>query len=392
VTDKPPPPPPDPKLPELAALLGDDAEALLEAAIEAPVRGARATQVRYDPGRAVTVTYSATIEGRENPLTVAAYAGRDLPSNTAIVGDGTSRIAIWRFPDDPRLPGLPHAVRPELLAGLLAEVGVKDPIWRVHTRSYRARRRAVVEVVTERHRLFLKVARPSRVAALQATHTDVAGQVRVPRSLGYSPEFGIAVLEAIPGSTLRHSLGSGDATLPSAAELVDLLNRLPVLPTERPGLIERAPTHQRFLSTILPGESERLAGLVKAIGQAPSETLVAAHNDLHAAQVIVSNGRISGLVDIDTVGLGHRADDFAMLLGHLHTLAVAGPSAGAFAGYGARLLPEFAREVGKSSLRLRTAAAVMAFATAPFRIQQPDWPSATSARLAAAQQWIDDVG
>lgn len=385
-------PPADPELPELGVLLGDDAGALLEAAVQEPVAQTRLRQVRYDPGRSVTATYSAVLDGVSQGVTLCAHAGRDLPANAAIVEDGASRVAVWRFPHDPKLPGLPHAVQPDLLKSLLAEVGADYPIQLIKTRSYRPRRRAVIEVVTERHRLFVKVVRPSRVAALQAAHITVAGELRVPRSLGWSRELGIAILETVPGSTMRRAIEAGDATLPAPAELSDFLSRMPTLPHERPGLIERLDVHSRFLATILPREAERLTEMVEAIGQAPSERLVAAHNDLHSAQVIVSEGRINGLIDIDTVGMGRRADDYAMLLGHLFTLALVSGRGQAFAAYGSQLLSAFEGDVDRVSIRLRTAAAVISFATGPFRAQQPDWPSSTAKRLTAAEQWLENTG
>lgn len=389
MTPKPPVPPLDKELPELEVLLGDDATEILEAASKEPITKARATQVRYDPGRSITASYSVALEGVDAPATFCAYAGRTLPSNAAIVGDGKSRIAVWRFPNDPRLPGLAHAVRADRLKILLAEVGANAPIRRIQTRSYRPRRRAVIEVVTERHRLFVKVVRPSKVEALQEAHTAVASELRVPRSLGWSPELGIAVLEAIPGSTLRHAIESTDATLPGPWELRELLDRLPTLPREKPGLLERLDVHHRFLATILPEEADRLAQIVQKIGTAPSEPLIAAHNDFHSSQVLVSKGTISGLIDIDTVGMGTRADDYAMMLGHLFTIAHVSEHKSEFAGFGKKLLTAFEKDVDRSSLRLRIAASVTSFATAPFRTQQFDWPLATSKRIAAAEEWLE---
>jgi len=388
VTARTPLPPPDQKLPELAALLGDEARVVLETALGIQLARVRATHVRYEPGRSVTATFKGTTAEAASPVTLAAHAGKGLPTGTAIVGDGDSRIAVWQFPNDPRLPGLPHAIRPELLGNLLSEVGADHRITRIRTRSYRARRRAVIEVTTERHRLFVKVVRPSKIRKLQAAHTTVADHVRVPRSLGYSEELGVAVLEAIPGITVREAIEAGEESLPSGAELTSLLDRIPPLPERRPSLTERLAVHQRFLSTILPEAAPQLARIVEAVEPTPAEPAVAAHNDFHSAQVMVSGGRVSGLVDIDTIGHGSRVDDYAMWLGHLHTLALGGGVQG-YATYGARVLAEFESLIGSRQLRPRIAAAVTAFATAPFRSQQPDWPAATIHRLGAAEEWID---
>ncbi|WP_341854822.1 hypothetical protein [Brachybacterium sp. GPGPB12] len=45
------------------------------------------------------------------------------------------------------------------------------------------------------------------------------------------------------------------------------------------------------------------------------------HGDFYEAQVFVQDGRVVGLLDIDTVGPGRRADDLACLLAHLSVLA-----------------------------------------------------------------------
>src|SRR5699024_10283018 len=45
------------------------------------------------------------------------------------------------------------------------------------------------------------------------------------------------------------------------------------------------------------------------------------HGDFYEAQVFVEDGRVVGLLDIDTVGPGRRADDLACLLAHLSVLA-----------------------------------------------------------------------
>ena len=388
MTTRTPLPPPDQTLPELGVLLGADAPVVLETALGIQLESVRATHVRYEPGRSVTATFKGITAGAASPVTLAAHAGKGLPTGTAIVGDGDSRIAVWQFPDDPRLPGLPHAIRPELLRNLLSEVGADHRITRVRTRSYRARRRAVIEVTTERHRLFVKVVRPSKIRELQAAHTMVADHVRVPRSLGYSEELGIAVLETIPGITVREAIEAGEESLPSGTELTSLLDRIPLLPERRPSLSERLAVHQRFLSTILPEAAPQLARIAEAVEPAQPEPVVAAHNDFHSAQVMVSFGRVSGLVDIDTIGQGSRVDDYAMWLGHLHTLSL-GAGGQAYAAYGARVLTEFESSMGSQQLRPRIAAAVTAFATAPFRSQQPNWPAATIRHLGAAEEWIN---
>jgi len=322
------------------------------------------------------------------PVSMAAYTGPSRIEGGAVVESGSARISVWGFPDDPALPGLPHSFRQPLVGQLLGEVGVLDTVRTIRTTSYRPRRRAVVEVQTAGHRLFIKVVKPNQVQALQDAHKVVAEHTRVPHSLGFSPELGIAVLEPIAGTTLRNAIEIGETHLPGPEHMRALLDTLPRMPTPRPGLVDRFRAHSRFLEAVIPDEAARLERLGVAMEPEAAESLVPAHNDFHSSQLMVADGAITGLIDIDTVGLGFRADDYAMLLAHLHSLALTSRNGSRFAEYGKTLLPEFEREVGRDRLRQRVAAAMVGFATGPFRSQRPDWPTATSSRLAAAEDWL----
>lgn len=377
----------DPALPAVGALLGAEAPAILEAGIGSPLSEVRPTQVRYDPGRSVTVSYAAhDADGRL--ATICAYAGRQKPDGAAIVSDGANEVAVWRYPHDPMLPGLRHAVEPRLLAGLLEEVGAGGVIRMIRTRTYRPRRRAVVEVMTDDHRLFIKVVRPHKVSHLHTLHAEAARHLRVPRNLGWSPDLGVAILEALPGTSVRHAVEDGRPRLPAPAVVTALLDRIPPIGDPRPGLLERLDTHRRLLAAIVPEVEDDIDEMIEHIRSAAPQPVVAAHNDFHAAQVMMADGEVTGLVDIDTLGPGTRADDYAMMLGHLYTLALGSSRPRAVAAYGARLLGSFETAVGANELRLRIAAAVIAFSSAPFRAQQPNWPERVHRRLDAAREWI----
>ena len=41
------------------------------------------------------------------------------------------------------------------------------------------------------------------------------------------------------------------------------------------------------------------------------------HGDFHEGQLFVSKGLITGMLDIDTMGPGRRADDLACMIAHL---------------------------------------------------------------------------
>ena len=61
-----------------------------------------------------------------------------------------------------------------------------------------------------------------------------------------------------------------------------------------------------------------LAALEQRMDMRPHDVV---HGDFYEAQVFVENGKVVGLLDIDTVGPGRRSDDLACLLAHLSVLA-----------------------------------------------------------------------
>jgi hypothetical protein len=80
---------------------------------------------------------------------LAAYTGTP-PEGTLTVGDGKDRIAVWRFPHDPYLPGLATAFDPAAVARLLRGYRLGDQQVRLTVRAYRPRRRAVIEASSQR--------------------------------------------------------------------------------------------------------------------------------------------------------------------------------------------------------------------------------------------------
>ena len=387
-------------------LTGPDAGDILRAAL-APAGGDllswHPVQVDYRPGRASSAGYRARVRWPDGPVSderFAAYTGTP-PEGTLTVGDGQDRIAVWRFPHDPYLPGLATAYDPAAVARLLRGYRLGDQRVRLVVRAYRPRRRAVIEAIGARGRLFLKVVRPSRVVALHRRHrlcTDAG--VPVPPSLGYTDD-GLLVLQALPGITLRTALqGRATAAAPSAAALLSILDRLPGELTEAPrrqSWSERAGHYAAVVAGVLPAEADRARQLWAELGAPPgtgggTAPPVPVHGDFYENQLQVAGGRITGLLDIDTAGPGERLDDLACLLGHLSVLAQIQPArASAINRLGARCLTAFDSTVDPAELRYRTAAVVLSLATGPHRVQEPGWPDATRRRLELAERWLDSA-
>jgi len=390
--------PADPAVPT-DTLLGSGSTELLAAAVAAgggELRGRpMARQTTYEPGRSLTVRYDATIawpDGRVASEMLVAESSRHLPAGALVLDDGTARIAVWRVPADPRLTGLAAALDPDRLRHLFADLGAPVVQATPRLRAYRPGRRAVVEVIAPGARMFLKVVRPERAEALHRRHQLVSAAAPVPRSLGWAPELGIVALQAVGGQTVRRALETGRPA-PSAGTLLALLDDLPD-PAELAGPRREAST-ARFAALIVavaPELGDRVGALAARLAEAETaledEALVPVHGDLHEAQILTDGGRVTGLLDVDTFGVGHRVDDLATMIGHLSTLALVSPRRKAIERYGASLLDAFDRTVDPVLLRHSIAAVVLGMASGPFRVLEAGWRQATARRVLLAERWL----
>lgn len=356
-------------------------------------------QVRLVPGRSSMVQYASSIryrDGAAKPVTFVASIGRRIPEGTAIVTAGNREVAVWRVPHDPFLPGLAAVSDAESATRILAQLGGGHSVVGLRRRSYRPSRRAVIEITTEAHRVFAKVVPPGKVRRLQQLHTAIARHAPIPRSLGWSEASGIAMLQALPGRPLRRAIEDGAAQLPDPSGLITLLETLESADSgdrKREGVVEGAVRHARLLNAVVPDLGPRIDTLAGAISRHSSPTpLVPVHGDFHSSQIMVRDGMATGLIDIDTAGLGERADDLANLLAHIAVIGEANAAIRARAvGYGAELTKRFDSLVDPQQLRLRVSAAILGYATGPFRVQEPNWRDGIERRVNLAEQWMESA-
>ncbi|TDD16266.1 aminoglycoside phosphotransferase family protein [Kribbella turkmenica] len=384
----------------LQLLTGREAGELLSAAVEASggrLLDWRPAHVEHRPGRA-TVSFRTTVQWHGSSVvhteTLCATAGEPLPPDVVVVGDGESRVGIWRMPHDPMLPGLPPALDRAAVSGLLGRCGLGGGPVRVRLRAYRPRRRAVVEAIGRTGRLFIKVVRPDQVRALHERHKLLtAAGVPVPRSLGWSAD-GLVVLTAVPGRTLRSAVRDSDGPYVDPGALTALLDRLPAELLDGPvrqSWLDKTGHYAGLIGDSAP-ELRRWAGdLARSIvTEGSNGPVVPVHGDFYEAQLLVdARHNVTGLLDVDTAGPGDRYDDLACLIGHLSVLAQIFPDRdAAIGGLGERCLAEFERTVDPRQLRLRVASVVMSLATGPHRVQEPGWRAATRDRLVLVERWV----
>lgn len=369
---------------ELELLSGQDAGDLLTAVLSASGGHPLNWTVTQIDGH--TVAYGVRVKWTDGTISNETLAAASpAPAGTARLTDGDTEIGMWRFPFDPDLPGLATACDQTRMTSLANQLGLPGEA-RPHVRAYRPRRRAVVEVTTPAGTVFVKVVRPSKVADLHALHRKAAG-CPTPEPLGWTPD-GLLVLAALPGSTLRAQLLAGKPAL-DVDSVVAVLDTLPATlatgPT-RPTWGQKAKHYAEVVATTVPSLARRARAVAKAVDHAaPQGPPVPVHGDFYEAQLLVSNGRVTGLLDIDTAGRGERLDDAACLLAHLDVLAQIHP---ALHHPGPELKTRFEQDLDPRLLANRTAAVVLSLATGPYRVREPEWQSKTADRMALAEKWL----
>jgi Phosphotransferase enzyme family len=359
----------------------------------------RLDHVDADPRRSTTATYSAAVDwpsGRRTELLGASARAGGRSGNderATIFGDGDREVAVWLYPDDPDLPGLRRAAVPNGLAALLNEHRVLDhPVTgdniALEMISYRPRRRAVLKaVITTRNggprTFFVKVLRESVYAPTLQRH-ELLRRARFPAAVvaAATADF-ILVLPQVPGRPLTQAIF--DEAMPCAAEsLIMLLDSLPsavaALP-RRPPWTGAVATYAAMIATALPALDPQLRWLVEQVssglaGLPPG--LEPTHGDFHEGQLFVSNGLITGVLDIDTIGPGRRADDLACMIAHLSTMQrMTAEQAAGLSRLINLWLQVFDTRIDPVELRLRAAGVIVSLATGPYRGQEPNWQAET---------------
>lgn len=245
---------------------------------------------------------------------------------------------IWLHPADPRLPALASASFPDAAATLMARMGVA--IDRVpEMLVYRPGKRAMFRMRAGDRDTYLKVVRPESSALIVQLHESLrAGGVPVPHITGWS-ELGIVLTETAAGVRLTSRLDDLDAQrlLDSIDALRERIAGVTTGRDARTSLASRTPWYLRRIRAAVDRAAAAgddaaavlplLDTLEGALDAADASDLVVpdadrrtVHGDLHVGQLFVADddaSRITGVIDIDTAGLGDPADDEAALIGHL---------------------------------------------------------------------------
>ena len=396
--------------PGAQALTGPAAVRVVEAAL------ARSGTVLHDwsvrsvhqrGSSSVAVVYEVDVtddRGRRDRLAVGHVSRRPVPAGATQVDLDGAVVHVWLFPHDPYLPGLPAAVQRREAVRLLQRVDrldtdeVSRPV--IRTRSYRPTRRAVVELRPGPDRppaAYVKLLgdrAPERIRRrtrdLVAVHDHLVGVLPVPPVLEHDLDAGRVVLDALPGMSLRQVLRDG-GRVPGADEVCRLLadlHRLPPPPTDAdPDAYADVSRHVTRLARRLPDRSEDLAR-VAAVARSVRGPRGTVHGDLHDGQLLVTAGRISGLLDVDGVGTGRVAHDLGRLLAHVEASELACPDAAdRVRDYVSGLQEACAGLAPAHDVAAAAAGAWLGLATGPLRVASPRWRTETAACIDRALLW-----
>lgn len=362
------------------------------------------------PHQSTTATYSAMVDWaygrREELLGVSARAHGLAASDerAEIFADGDREVAVWIYPKDPDLPGLTRAAYPNSMADLLRRGGVMGPQatgddLRLEMIGYRPRRRAVIRVQSHDPEavFYVKVLRERTFNAVLERHELLADAgVPAPEVALTTSDF-LLVLRELPGRSLAQAVFD-DQPPCTAEQLVEVLDTMPAAVADlprRPPWADAVAHYAAMIAQAVPSLEPKLDWLVDQIRGGLTGILPGnepTHGDFHEGQVHVAGGRVCGILDIDTVGPGRRADDLACLIAHLSTIQRMKPD------HEVRVhsllrewVPVFDERVDPIELRLRAAAVVISLATGPYRGQEPDWERETIRMIESAEALVRQV-
>lgn len=363
-------------------------QAALGADVVVDEAGWRPHQAVYRPGRRMTVLHTVPTQGPDGPtqeLVVTDSRGDEI--DATVVGDGETRLAVWRMADDPFLPGLSKLLDPDARAAFTDALGLRRATT-ARVRSYRPARRAVVELTDGSPIAYVKVVEPRRIDRLIRAFTALEAVDGVARCHGWSEPDGLLVIEALSGTALDAAIRRNEA-LPTPEALIGQLDALPPLdgPEVEHGRSLR--DQVKLLRALVPHRTADIERLHDGVRDAaPTGERCTVHGDFHAGQVITVGGQIAGLVDVDRAGLGHRVDDLGMFLAHLQVLALdAGPD-GLAATYLQHLYEHWSTTVPVDELRTVMARSLFSFAPGGFTAQSLQWREIAERRLDAAAGWL----
>ena len=352
----------------------------------------RIRQFSHTPGRGAIVGYVLIWE-RDAYLPTVEFSLRLVRGRLA---------EISRYPDDPGLPGLADAARPDSALGLVNRFVLSVPARRIKVDAvrYRPGSRAVLRHTIGKVTLYVRVVRPPSASVLVSASEYIARSAFVaPRLAGHWNSGGVVWFSRIPGRNLRRHIRNGGKTDPHL--ILDGLGSLwggwDGAPEGKTFSLKRRYVQaKRVLVHATHGDEELRKSLRTATRRLdpfveswrPSGL---AHNDFYDDQMLELPGGRIALVDFEEVGPGDPMLDVGNFLAHLRIQGRLGSDSvseatgayhAAFRGASLDRLPWEERK-----LDLREAVCLFRVCTSTVRHISPNWRG----RLAAGLTLVNEV-
>lgn len=359
--------------------------------------------LQHRPGAGATGVFevhAAAAQVPEQELFIGITAESLAEDAVVAVGQAAgAHWSAWFHPHDPRLPGLALAADPASVRNLWAG---GSHLTSLRTVSYRPLRRAVLRATfadapesgqrTSSRTVYLKVLRAGMAVPLHRRHVVLAAAgVPVAPVLG-PPVAEVLALGAGAGHPLAVDLMRDGASALDPRSLTELLDRMPpeitALP-RRDAWADRTPAYGRAAAVALPDQDRRIRALVREVERRLQVTdrgpVVPSHGDFYEANLLVTGGEVSCLLDVDGAGPGHRVDDLACFLGHLAVLPAVDRRYVHTARALGRFHQHFAQTVDPAALACRSAAVALSLVAGARDSGRSDWQVSARQRLDAAE-------
>ncbi|MFC4902244.1 phosphotransferase [Kocuria oceani] len=361
-------------------------------------------RVHHRPGAGASAIFDVVaLDGRRRVAEVVCVSTTAPPREAVEHAGGPLLLAheglaltAWRHPHDPWLPGLPWASSPEAVGRTVFGSAVPAELTTI---SYRPTRRAVQRATHDSGVRYLKVLRRGPAAALHGRlRMLLDAGLPVPAPAG-EPVQEVVVLHELPGAPLASAVRDDGAAALRPEHVLALLDALPAAAAELPrraGWTDRVLDYGHAAAVALPEERERAERLATAIEDARGTTdpgpAVPVHGDLYEANLLVGPdgrgrfGPLTGLLDVDSVGPGHRVDDLACLVAHVAVLPTVSDRYGHAPATAERLLAGFGDAVDPAALRVRCAGVALSLVAGARRSGGP--PDRARRRLEIAERFL----
>ena len=323
----------------------------------------------YKPGKECEILYSlqfadpargqsrwvAVTFANENKLgkIYRHYSGGDAvaqPTPCPVVCLPEYGCLVEFFPRDWALPYLARALEPREVVSLLSEGGAEAKqarrLPKIEVLRYRCHRRCVLRYTLEApdgsgpQEVIGKVYDSGSLAVEMAQVQNVlhaqaaACGLIIPKPLKVIEEWGLLLMERVPGTSMRPRVKQGRATqqltevIGLAAAALASLHRLRFESQEVQSLqtrLEKLHRRAALLHLVAPLLAQEVEALLQQIARLGAHSTTVApsfvHGDFNPDQLLMDKGRIS-VVDFDWASLGDPAIDVGNFMGNLHNKAV----------------------------------------------------------------------